>query len=67
MLAPTVDGLAADAVLPSDLGRRLLVGLPQDRDHLLFRESRFLHGALASLRAPFSQASGGPKNTGHVS
>ena len=34
---------------------------PQDRDHLLFGESGLLHGALVAPRAPFSQASAGPK------
>ncbi|MBM3772228.1 MAG: FkbM family methyltransferase, partial [Acidimicrobiia bacterium] len=34
---------------------------PEDRDHLLFGEPRLLHGSLTRLRAPFSQASAGPK------
>ena len=36
------------------------------RDHLLFGESRLLHGSLVSPRAPFSQASAGPKIATHV-
>jgi hypothetical protein len=40
---------------------RLLVGLPEDHHHLLFRESGLLHGSSRPLRAPFSQASTGPK------
>ena len=31
------------------------VGLSQDGDHLLFAESRLLHGSLVTPRAPFSQ------------
>jgi transposase len=58
---PTVDRLAADAVLLGHLRDRFLVGLPQDRHHLLFGESGLFHGSLVSWRAPFSQASGGPK------
>ena len=61
MLPPAVDRLRADAVLLGHLGHRLLVGLAEDRDHLLFGESRLLHGSLAGPRAPFSQASTGPK------
>ena len=61
-----VDRLGADAVLLGDLRHRPLVGLPQDRHHLLFGESRLLHGSLVSPRAPFSQASAGPKNARQV-
>ena len=35
--------------------------------HLLFRKSNLLHGSLVGPRAPFSQASGGPKNATQVS
>jgi hypothetical protein len=34
-----LDGLLADLVLLRDLGDRRLVGLAQDRDHLLFGET----------------------------
>jgi len=45
---PVVDRLLADLVLPRDLRDRRLVSLAQDRDHLLFGETGFLHGLLAS-------------------
>jgi hypothetical protein len=60
-LPPGVDRLIADAVLLGHLGDRPLVGLAEDGHHLLFRESGLLHGSLAASRAPFSQASAGPK------
>src|SRR5690348_3852097 len=44
MFAPAVDRLRADAVLLRHLRHGLLIGLAQDGDHLLFGESRFLHG-----------------------
>ena len=62
MLPPAVDRLGADAVLLRDLRHWPSIGLPQDRDHLLFGESGLLHGSLVSPRAPFSQASAGPTN-----
>src|SRR4029453_14967712 len=57
MLPPGVDRLRTDAVLLGHLGHGPLVGLPEDRDHLLFAESRLLHGSLDSPRAPFSSFS----------
>jgi hypothetical protein len=59
---PGVDRRGADAVLLGHLRHRPLVGLAEDGHHLLFRESGLLHGSLFRLRAPFSQASAGPKN-----
>ena len=53
-------------MLLRDVRDRLRVGLPENRDHLLFAESGLLHGSLCFLRAPFSQASVGPKITGQV-
>jgi uncharacterized protein YjbJ (UPF0337 family) len=63
---PGVQGLRTDAVLLGDLRDGLLIRLPQDPDHLLFRESTFSHGPLQVWRAPFSQASTGPKNARQV-
>ena len=61
---PGVNRLRADLVLPGDFGDRCLVGLPQDRDHLLFGKTTLLHGLLARGREPFSQVTIGPKNLG---
>ena len=61
---PGVDRLGADLVLPCDLGNGCLIGLPQDRDHLLFSKTTLLHGLLAGKREPFSQVTIGPKNLG---
>ena len=43
MLPPAIDRLGADAVLFPHVRNRLGVGLPQDHDHLLVRESGLLH------------------------
>ena len=67
VLPPAVDRLGADAVLLGHLRHRPLVGLAEDRHHLLFGESCLLHGSLSGPRAPFSQASAGPKIAGQVS
>jgi hypothetical protein len=53
--------LIADPVFLGDLGDRPLVGLAEDRHHLLFGESGLFHGPLGVPKAPFSQASAGPK------
>ena len=53
-------------MLLGDLRDGSLVRLPKDRHHLLFRKSNLLHGSLVGPRAPFSQASGGPKNATQV-
>src|SRR6185437_6856396 len=66
VFAPGVDRLRAHTVLLRHLRDRFLVGLPQDRDHLLVGESRLLHGSLSGPRAPFSQVSAGPKFAGQV-
>ena len=62
VLPPAIDRLGADAVLFRHVRDRLGVGLQEDRDHLLVGESGLLHDSLAAPRAPFSQASVGPKN-----
>src|SRR5262249_26570171 len=41
-----VDRLIADPVFLRDLCDRLLIGLTEDRDHLLLGESRLLHDSL---------------------
>src|SRR4051812_46063469 len=64
MTTPVVDRLFADLVLLRDFSDRCLVGLPQDRDHLLFGETDLLHGTPLSIREPFSQVPTGPKNLG---
>ena len=61
---PGVDRLGADLVLFRDLGNGCLIGFPQDRDHLLFGKTAFLHGLLAGKQEPFSQVTIGPKNLG---
>ncbi len=48
LLSPDVDRLLTDLVLARSLGDRSAVGLPQNRDHLLFTESALSHGLLAS-------------------
>ena len=48
VLPPAVDRLAADTVLLRHVRDRLRVGLPEDRDPLLFCESGLLHGSLTS-------------------
>jgi hypothetical protein len=48
LLAPDVDRLLTDLVLARGLSNLPSVGLPQDRDHLLFAESALSHGLLAS-------------------
>src|SRR3712207_4266437 len=64
MTPPVVDRLFADPVLLRNFRNRRLIGLPQDRDHLLFVESGFLHGLPYRCWEPFSQSSCGPKNLG---
>ena len=46
MLPPAIDHLFADALALGDLGHRILVGLAQDADHLLFGKSSLSHGSL---------------------
>jgi hypothetical protein len=48
LLSPNVDRLLTDLVLARGLSNLPSVGLPQDRDHLLFAESALSHGLLAS-------------------
>lgn len=38
-LAPQVERLLADAMLPGNVGRQCFVGLTKDLDHLVFAES----------------------------
>ena len=45
-LPPAIDRLLADAVAFGDLSYRILVGLAQDADHLLFRKASLSHGSL---------------------
>jgi hypothetical protein len=45
-LAPGVDRLLADAVPLGHYRYRLAIRLADDRDHLLFRETRFAHCSL---------------------
>ena len=61
-LAPDVNHLLADLVLPGHFGNRHLVRLPQDLDHLLFGESARLHGLLARGRAVVAAHRGVPQN-----
>lgn len=51
-------------MLLGDLGNGVLVGLPQNRDHLFFGRTALLHRLLAGEREPFSQVTIGPKNRG---
>jgi hypothetical protein len=53
---PRVDRLRTDAMFLGDLRHRPLIGLAEDCDHLLFAESRLLHGSLVSPRAPILSA-----------
>jgi hypothetical protein len=66
VLSPAVDRLGADTMLLGYLRHRPGIGLAQDGHHLLFGESSLFHGSLVTPRAPFSQASAGPKITEHV-
>ena len=54
---PAVDRLGTDAVLLRHVRNRLRVGLPENRDHMVFGESGLLHGSLVSPRAPLSSVS----------
>src|ERR1039457_2480675 len=45
---PHVDRLLADLVLPGHFHNRTAISFAQDRDHLLFSKSTFLHQLLAS-------------------
>jgi hypothetical protein len=66
LLAPSVEGLAADSMLPGHLRDTPPVGLPQDLDHLLFGETALPHGSLACQQGASSQESNGPKIAGQV-
>jgi hypothetical protein len=48
LLSPNLDHLLVDLVFACGLGNRSAVGLPRDRDYLLFMESVLTDGFLAS-------------------
>jgi len=47
-LLPGVHRLLADPVAPRHRRHRIAIRLPDDRDHLFFREPRFAHRSLQS-------------------
>jgi len=50
--------LLANLIFPGDLGDRTAIGFPQDRNHLLFGKTAFLHGlplGAGAIRSSLSQ------------